>query len=136
MTHHNPHQHNPHHHDHHHSIAEKIYKILAWLTDPHSKSALILYGPMASGKTVAFWEAIEQLKQMSLRDRPMPKEVHLFTEGQSFMVYNMEEHHHPHHHHYEENILDQKTIIMVTSDRIPGGMADLLMANVMKFEHE
>jgi predicted AAA+ superfamily ATPase len=104
----------------HQSIPEKVYKILAWLTNPDSKRALILYGPMASGKTVSFWEAIEQLKAMNLRDRPIPKEVHLFTEGQTFMVYNMEEHHHhEHRHNYEENILEQKTIIMLTMNCHP-----------------
>lgn len=122
---------------HHPSIPEKVYNILAWLTSPSTRNALVLYGPIASGKTIAFWEAIKQLKEMTPRDRPIPKEVHLLTEGQSFMVYTMKEHHHERYHYeYQDNILDQKTIIMITSDRIPGGMADLLSANVMKFERE
>ncbi len=121
----------------HPSIPEKVYNILAWLTSPSTRNALVLYGPIASGKTVAFWEAINQLKQINLRDRPIPMEVHLLTEGQSFMVYTMKEHHREHDQYdYQHNILGQKTIIMVTSDRIPGGMADLLFADVMKFERE
>jgi hypothetical protein len=154
---------------HNSSISEKVYRILAWLTSPDSRRALILYGRMGSGKSASVWEAIEQLKGMTPQDRPIPKEITLFQEGISFLIFNLpeyEENHHfyqsfqkyvraahigsgsaglvntvensnyYHQEHIEQNILESKTIIIVTADRLPNGMADLLWADTMKFERE
>lgn len=127
--------------NHHQSIAEKVYKILAWFTNPDSKRALILYGPMASGKTVAFWEAIEQLKGWAPEQRPLPKEITLLQEGISFLVFNLPEHleqnnNFSHYEHAHNNILEAKTVIMVKSHSLPHGMADLLWADTLKFQRE
>lgn len=133
-----------HRNEQHPSIPEKVYRILAWLTNPDSQHALLLYGPGGSGKSLAFWEAIEQLKQMTPAERPLPKEVTLLQEGVSTVVFTLralhehlwEHHHFSHHGHNHNNILEGKTVIIVMSDHLPHGMADLLCADVMKFERE
>jgi hypothetical protein len=127
---------NNHSHSHsqqqHPSIPEKVYYILSWLTNPSSKHSLILYGPGGSGKSVALWEAIEQLKQMTPRDRPIPKTVSMLHEGHNNNIFTLAEHYWNH----SENILEGKTIIVVTTSHLPHGMADLLSADVLKFERE
>ncbi len=118
---------------HHPSIPEKVYNLLIWLTDPDSHSALVLYGPGGSGKSIALQIAIQQLAEMSPLDRHIPKEVFVLEEGHTSKVFSLSENT---IYDYEENILDSKTIIVVTSDRLPGGMAELLCAHKMKFERE
>lgn len=125
----------------HHSIPEKVYKILAWLTNDRSKRSLVLYGPMASGKTVAFWEAIEQIKNWTPEQRPIPKEVSMVQEGFTNVVFKLSEeyqqyYYFQHQDHTHNNILEAKTVILVTTYHLPQGMADLLWADTLKFEHE
>lgn len=112
----------------HPSIPEKVYKLLVWFTNPDARSALVLYGPTNSGKTVALWEAIEQLKRMTPEDRHIPKEITLYQEGLSFLIFKLSDH--------TDSVLGEKTILVVTADRLPQGMAQLLCADKMKFERE
>lgn len=121
----------------HPSIPEKVYYLLVWLTNPEAKSSLILYGPPASGKSVAIKEAINQLEDMRLNDRHLPKEVSILERGLSETVYWAQNTHHMSEYIiHSENLLENRTIIVVTAEYIPEEMAELLVADSMKFEYE
>ena len=129
------HHHEHEHEDHHHSIAEKVYKLLVWLTNPDSNDCLVLYGPMASGKTVALKEALYQLERMKEHhDRYIPESVSSLQEGKLNKVFEVYQH--EYHYHSDTHLLPTKTIVIITSHNIPRDMPYLLHADVLKFEHE
>ena len=114
----------------HPSIPSKVKRIVDWLLDDSSQHILILYGEMATGKSAAFWLAIEQIAEIEGNNiNLVPCDIYLIAEGKSHIAFKSS-------FEDEEFYTDSKTVMILTTPILPLGMADLLSADTMKFEKE